>query len=644
MPAVASLSAPAPAAAWRRRRLSPAAAASLRRAASGGGSSWRSERRLMSELERTVTAGAAERVIRSYVGTKSERAALAALSRLLMDSDPLAIPFYDAVTQARWFKWSSIHAAAVAALLEVNGSTGESRSLISDSISQHLQSTDEVALFYCDLMAAFSSHGLKDQAMDFYTELRSMPLLGRKTYMAMIKSLCLMGLASEAEKALKEMVSLGYQPEAFQFGLVAKCYGKSGLLVEMERVISSMSDAGIRLGTGAANIVLSCYSSCRDHSKMLAWLKKMRKLRIAPTTKAYNFVLNSCPTLASVVQELGPSLPLSKMGLVKKLKSRSPGAAEAELVHELLASSSVLDKAMEWTETEVKLNLHGFSTIAAYVLMLQWVDLMKGRMLPLDVSVVCGIGKHSDVRGEPKVRELAQEVLSRMGSPFRLSTRNKGRLVAKRDRVKQWLLSLPVPEENTDQTPDASNQQPFVFTIFRKLGQFFSTLLLEGFGTNELCRSVIEGKGCKLGCSLGRVQQVPEEVFAAVTAATGVGGAPFLGIESAATTACPLHLLKPWRKQMSNDGDIPKKEATKLNYYNVLGARDKLIGTGNGVLHALHFRAETAEQVTDSIVQTLGQLIQRFNAFSCWILASPVWATPDQGHIDHRKFPCSQII
>jgi hypothetical protein len=46
----------------------------------------------MSELERTVTAGATERVIRSYVGNKSERAALAALSRLLMDSDPLAIP------------------------------------------------------------------------------------------------------------------------------------------------------------------------------------------------------------------------------------------------------------------------------------------------------------------------------------------------------------------------------------------------------------------------------------------------------------------------------------------------------------------------------------------------------------------------
>jgi pentatricopeptide repeat protein len=386
--------------------------------------------------------------------------------------------FYEAVTQARWFKWSSIHAAAVAALLEINGSTRESRSLISDSILQHLQSTDEVALFYCDLMAAFSSRGLKGRAMDFYKELRSKPLTRCKTYMAMIKSLCLMGLTTEAEEALKEMVTLGYQPEAFQFGLVAKCYGKSGSIVEMERVISSMSDAGIRLGTGAANIVLSCYSSCRDHSKMLAWLKKMRKLRIAPTTKAYNFVLNSCPVLALMVQELGPSLPLSTTGLVKKLKSASPQTAEAELVHELLATSPVLEKAMEWSETEVKLNLHGFSMVATYVLMLQWVEVMKGRKLPLEVSVVCGIGKHSDVRGEPKVRDLAQEVLSRMCSPLRLSTRNKGRLVAKRDRVKQWLINLPVPEESTNQSPDAStNQQPFVFTLFRKLGQFVSNLV-----------------------------------------------------------------------------------------------------------------------------------------------------------------------
>ncbi|XP_037472495.1 pentatricopeptide repeat-containing protein At2g17033-like, partial [Triticum dicoccoides] len=272
------------------------------------------------------------------------------------------------------------------------------------------------------------------------------------------------GLAAEAEEALKEMVSLGYQPDAFQFGLVAKCYGKAGQLAEMERVIASMSDAGIRLGTGAANIVLSCYSACRDHGKMLAWLKKMRKLRVAPTTKAYNFVLNSCPTVVSMARQLDPSLPLSAAQLVRKLKSASPWPAEAEVVQELLAASSVLNKAMVWSETEVKLNLHGFSITSTYVLMLQWVDSVKvSRTLPLEVSVVCGVGKHSDVRGEPKVRELAQEVLSRMGSPLQLSVRNKGRLMAKRDRLKQCLATewtSVVPEESTDQSPNASDQHP----------------------------------------------------------------------------------------------------------------------------------------------------------------------------------------
>jgi hypothetical protein len=113
--------------------------------------------------------------------------------------------------------------------------------------------------------------------------------------------------------------------------------------------------------------------------------------------------------------------------------------------------------------------------------MLQWVDAVKGgRALPLEVSVVCGVGKHSDVRGEPKVRELAQEVLSRMGSPLRLSARNKGRLVAKRDRVKQWLATdwtCPMAEENTDQLNTASDQQPFLPKLFRNLGQFFSSFM-----------------------------------------------------------------------------------------------------------------------------------------------------------------------
>jgi pentatricopeptide repeat protein len=180
-------------------------------------------------------------------------------------------------------------------------------------------------------------------------ELRSMPpLSGRKAYAAMVKSLCLLGMPAEAETALSEMVSRGHRPEAAQFGAVARCYGRVGSPADMERVIASMADA-----------VLSCYSAC--HARTLAWLKRMRKLRVAVTAKGYNLVLNSCPSLASVVRELGPELPLSTVGLVGRLRSASTTPkAEVEVVRELLASSaSVLDRAMEWSEAEAKLNLHG---------------------------------------------------------------------------------------------------------------------------------------------------------------------------------------------------------------------------------------------------------------------------------------------
>jgi hypothetical protein len=59
-----------------------------------------------------------------------------------------------------------------------------------------------------------------------------------------------------------------------------------------------------------------------------------------------NFVLNSCLSLASVVQELGPPLQLSTIGLAKSLMSLSVHTlvAEVELVKKLLACSSRLDK------------------------------------------------------------------------------------------------------------------------------------------------------------------------------------------------------------------------------------------------------------------------------------------------------------
>jgi len=81
--------------------------------------------------------------------------------------------------------------------------------------------------------------------------------------------------------------------------------------------------------------------------------------------------------------------------------------------------------------------------------------------------------------------------------------------------------------------------------------------------------SIIEDKARKLVSSLGRVQEVPEEVLAAIIAAVGAGDAPSLSVEPATTTACALHLLQPCRQKVSNAAEIQEKEAANHCYYNV---------------------------------------------------------------------------
>ena len=93
--------------------------------------------------------------------------------------------------------------------------------------------------------------------------------------------------------------------------------------------------------------------------------------------------------------------------------------------------------------------------------------------------------------------------------------------------------------------------------------------LLDADGTDKLRWTIIEDKARKLVSSLGRVQEVPEEVLAAVVAAVGAGRAPSLSTEPGTTAACTLHLLQPCRQKMSNTADIQEKEVASNSYYNV---------------------------------------------------------------------------
>lgn len=328
----------------------------------------------------------------------------------------------------------------MAAVLLNQGRAGEAESLISESVSR-LNSDLEISLFYCDLIEAFSERGLKDFALDFCSRLHEIPHSGRKPYESMIKALCLMRLPVDAEEKLREMTFLGFRPSPFEFRLVMQSYGKLGSFSQMSRILGIMEDNGLAVDTVCTNVVLSCYGDHGELAKMVSWIRKMKKLGIGFSVRTFNVVLNSCPTIISMVQDV-KHIPLSIAALVKKVED-SPSPDEALLVRELVGSSLLVD-ILEWSPDEGKLDLHGFHVASAYVILLQWMEELRIRfsmdeVVPLEILVVCGSGKHSDKIGESPVKMLVSEMMFQLNSSMRIDRKNAGRFVARGRAVRDWL-------------------------------------------------------------------------------------------------------------------------------------------------------------------------------------------------------------
>ncbi|XP_024016447.1 pentatricopeptide repeat-containing protein At2g17033 isoform X3 [Eutrema salsugineum] len=110
-----------------------------------------------------------------------------------------------------------------------------------------------------------------------------------------------------------------------------------------------------------------------------------------------------------------------------------------------LTQSSVLDEAIEWSSLEGKLDLHGMHLSSSYLIMMQWMDEMRIRfsegkcVVPAEIVLVSGSGKHSNVRGESPVKALVKKIMVRTGSPMRIDRKNIGSFIAKGKTVKEWL-------------------------------------------------------------------------------------------------------------------------------------------------------------------------------------------------------------
>lgn len=261
---------------------------------------------------------------------------------------------------------------------------------------------------------------------------------GKRPFESMVRALSLMGLPGDAEKVLDEMLRSGFKPSGFEYRMVIQGYGRLGLFEEMRRVVGKMESSGLGVDTVSANVVLSCYGDNGRMSEMVGWIGKMRALGIGFSIRTFNSVLNSCPTVMLMVKDLG-TLPLGLDDLLKKLNND-----EVLLVQELLCSS-VLAESLKWSDSEGELDLHGFHLASAYVIFLQWMEMLRSRfrmkevVVPLELSVVCGSGKHSIVRGESPIKKLVSELIFRLKCPMRIDRRNVGKFVAKGKVVMDWL-------------------------------------------------------------------------------------------------------------------------------------------------------------------------------------------------------------
>ncbi|XP_065016289.1 pentatricopeptide repeat-containing protein At2g17033-like [Musa acuminata AAA Group] len=399
--------------------------------------------RLVSDL-RGASAddpSAADRLIRKFLAASSKPAALHALSSFLSLSSPFAPPLYERISEASWFSWKPKLAATVVALLEKQGRCAEAETLTLDAVSRSKTHRD-LALFYCDLIECFSEQGLEQPVLETYARLREVPFAGRRPYESMIKALCLMGMPGEAEAKLKEMASSGCKPSPFEFRSVIQSYGRSGLLSEIRRVVGSMEDAGLPIDTVCVNVVLSCYGHHGELPEMASWMTKMREKGIGFSIRTFNCVLNSCPRVVSIASDAG-SLPLSMEELLQKLENESSSRTEALLVQEL-TSSSVLADISEWSPSGSKLDLHGLHVAAAYIILLKWMQELRRRfqeedVIPLEISVICGSGKHSERRGRSPIKDLVSEMMFRKSSPMRIDSKNPGRFVARGKAVWEWM-------------------------------------------------------------------------------------------------------------------------------------------------------------------------------------------------------------
>ncbi|XP_061337480.1 pentatricopeptide repeat-containing protein At2g17033-like [Gastrolobium bilobum] len=405
-----------------------------------------------------TTSSATDNLIRRFVQGSSKSVSLTTLSHLLSPAtshpqlSSLALPLYARISQAPWFSWNPSIVADLAALLHKQGRYDEAESLISEATSKLESRKRDLVLFYGKLVDSHSKRGSErgfDVAYCYLNQLlctSSSVYIKRRAYEYMVSGLCAMNRPREAEHLVGDLRDNGgLQPSAFELKSIIYGYGRLGLFQDLQRVVDQMEKSGFVIDTVCSSMVLSAFGIHGKHVEMVSWLQRMRNSGVPFSIRTYNSVSNSCPTIMRMMMELH-DFPLSIEELIGSLEG-----GEGMVVRELLVSSVILEEVMVWGSSEAKLDLHGFHLGSSYLIMLLWLEEMQRRLndsncgITAEITVVCGSGKHSIVRGESPVKALVKAMMVNMRGPLRIDRKNNGCFVAKGKAVKNWLCELRKP-------------------------------------------------------------------------------------------------------------------------------------------------------------------------------------------------------
>lgn len=375
----------------------------------------------------------------------SKAACLSVVDDLLRQHDwDLALPMYSAIKEANWYKWNTKLHAHLIALLEKYEQQDEAHSLRLEA-NENLKPVDKIK-FYCSLIEYYSKCGLKDQILSTYKLLKDLPhkSVDAIGYKSLISALSLMNLPNEAEEILTEMEASGYKPSPNEFKSILYAHGRCGHFQEMEGTLNLLESCGHPVDTVTINMILSCYGTYQEYKSIKTWLRRMQVDNIDLSIRTYNAVANSCPTLISFAL-LHEDIPLSTGSLLDAMGKK--GITEELSLVQVLLSLGLPPGSTDWSGMQWTLDLHGMVPSAAYATLLVWLEEVNLRIegtskLPSEISVVCGVGKHSMSRGDSPIKIMISEMMFKMKSPFKVDRLNRGRFIARGNTVKAWLCQL----------------------------------------------------------------------------------------------------------------------------------------------------------------------------------------------------------